>query len=202
VDSVLDDTDEALVLRYQRGDLAAFELLVDRHRATVHRFLVRFLQDRARAEDLVQECWLRFIDAAPRWRRQARFRTWLFAVARNLATDEARRMAHRRTTPLNDPAGFTAEPVAPGRSPEEAVFDLALQPVLRAAIAGLPAEQREVFLLREYEGVPFAEIAEITGAPVPTVKSRMRYALEALRAHLVDLGLAVEGAARAEGVEP
>jgi len=199
---VLDDTDEALVLRYQRGDLAAFECLVDRHRSGVLRFLARFLRDRARAEDLAQECWLRFIGAAPRWRPQARFRTWLFAVARNLAADEARRMAHRRSSPLDDPPGRAGEQAAPGRSPEEAAFDLLLQPVLRAAIAGLPAEQREVFLLREYEGVPFAEIAEITRAPVPTVKSRMRYALEALRARLASLGLAGECAPPVEGVEP
>ncbi len=199
---MLDETDEALVLRYQRGDLAAFELLVERHRVGVLRFLARFLQDRTRAEDLAQECWLRFIGAAPRWTPQARFRTWLFAVARNLAADEARRMAHRRSSPLDDPPGHAVELLAPGRSPEEAAFDLLIQPVLKAAIAGLPAEQREVFLLREYEGVPFAEIAEITGAPVPTVKSRMRYALEALRARLAGLGLAGEGASRAEGVEP
>ncbi len=199
---MLDETDEALVLRYQRGDLAAFELLVDRHRAGVLRFLARFLQDRTRAEDLAQECWLRFIGAAPRWKPQARFRTWLLAVARNLAADEARRMAHRRSSPLDDPPDRAVELLAPGRSPEEAAFDLLIQPVLRAAIAGLPAEQREVFLLREYEGVPFAEIAEITGAPVPTVKSRMRYALEALRARRASLGIAAEGAPRAQGVEP
>jgi RNA polymerase sigma-70 factor (ECF subfamily) len=67
------------------------------------------------------------------------------------------------------------------RAPEDAAGDAEVRPRLLRAIAGLPEEQREVFLLREYEGVSFAEIAEVTGAPIPTVKSRMRYALEALR---------------------
>jgi RNA polymerase sigma-70 factor (ECF subfamily) len=197
---VLEDGDEALVLRYQRGDLAAFDALVDRHRAGVYRFLARFLHDAARAEDLAQECWLRFVAAAPRWSARAPFRVWLYAVARNLAADEARRMAHRRHDSLDDVVarGPFAGLAAPGRSPEEAAADLLLQPALRAAIAALPPEQREVFLLREYEGVPFADIAEITGAPVPTVKSRMRYALEALRRRLEELGVAGDAPPGAE----
>jgi RNA polymerase sigma-70 factor (ECF subfamily) len=202
---VPDDGDESLVLRYQRGDVAAFEALVDRHRPGVYRFLARFLHDRARAEDLTQECWVRFIGAAPRWSARAPFRVWLYAVARNLAADEARRMAHRRHESLDDSARSApfAELTAPGRTPEQAALDLLLQPVLQQAIAALPAEQREVFLLRECEGVPFAEIAEITGAPVPTVKSRMRYALEALRRRLAELGLtAADAPLRAEGVKP
>lgn len=200
------DTDEALVLRYQRGDVAAFEALVDRHRAGVYRFLARFVRDRSRAEDLTQECWMRFLGAAPRWKERARFRTWLYAVARNLAADEARRMTHRRHASLDEDRGGSrpfAELSAPGQSPEEATFDLLLQPALERAIAELPAEQREVFLLREYEGVGFAEIAEITSAPVPTVKSRMRYALEGLRRTLAALGVHAEGErARLEGTAP
>lgn len=199
------DTDEALVLRYQRGDVAAFEALVDRHRAGVFRFLARFVHDRARAEDLTQECWIRFIGAASRWRERARFKTWLYGVARNLAVDEARRLTHRRHESIDDRStscSFAALP-APGRTPEQAVLDVLLQPALERAIAALPAEQREVFLLREYEGVAFAEIAEITGAPVPTVKSRMRYALEALRRTLAELGVtAADERRRAEGTTP
>jgi RNA polymerase sigma-70 factor, ECF subfamily len=198
------DTDEALVVRYQRGDVAAFEALVDRHRPGVYRFLARFVRDRARAEDLTQECWLRFIGAVPRWSARAPFRIWLYAVARNLAADEARRMTHRRHESIDDTGASRpfAELPAPGQTPEEAALDLLLQPVLEQAIAALPAEQREVFLLREYEGVAFAEIAAITGAPVPTVKSRMRYALEALRRTLTELGVtATDERPRTEGAK-
>ena len=197
------DSDEALVLRYRRGDVAAFDALVDRHGPSVYRFLARYLHDHGRAEDLAQECWMRFIGAAPRWTERAPFRIWLFTVARNLAADEARRMTHGRHTSLDAEAGRgTVRTVAAGgRSPEDAALDHALQSALRVAIAALPPEQREVFLLREYEGVAFAEIAEITGAPVPTVKSRMRYALEALRRRLGELGM-LDASRAAEVAKP
>jgi RNA polymerase sigma-70 factor (ECF subfamily) len=181
---VTQDSDEALVARYRRGDVAAFEVLLDRHRRGVHRFLSRFVGDAARAEDLTQDCWMRFIDAAPGWNPDGRFKVWLYAVARNLATDESRRASLRAHPSLDAPV--QGRPLADrvpsgGRDPEGAAGDAEVRPRLLRAIAELPEEQREVFLLREYEGVSFAEIAEVTGAPVPTVKSRMRYALESLR---------------------
>lgn len=180
-----EETDEALVARYRRGDVAAFETLLDRHRRGVFRFLCGFVGDAARADDLAQDCWLRFIGAAPRWKDGGRFRTWLYAVARNLATDAARRARFREHRSLDAPPADgrrsrdVSDPAA--LAPEG---DVLLRAALERAVALLPEEQREVFLLREVEGIPFAEIAEVTGAPVPTVKSRMRYALEALRGAL------------------
>lgn len=182
--------------RYQAGDVGAFEVLLRRHRAALHAFLYRFTGDAARAEDLAQETWLRIVAAAPRWERRARFKTWVYSVARNLAVDEARRTAHRSTDSLDatpDGSAPLADRIAgddPG--PDRAAESALLRPKLEAALAALPVEQREVFVLREYSGVPFAEIAEITGAPVPTVKSRMRYALEALRAELSRRGVLPE----------
>jgi RNA polymerase sigma-70 factor (ECF subfamily) len=201
-----EDSDETLVARYRRGDVAAFEALLDRHGLGVHRFLMRLLQDRARADDLAQECWLRFIGAVPRWNEErGRLKPWLYTVARNLAADDARRGAHRRQesgmgTDRGEPSML--DPPRSARSPEDAVADGQLRSALEGAIASLPPEQREVFLLREYEGVPFADIAEITGAPVPTVKSRMRYALEALRRSLSALEVGAMGSATARGLRP
>ncbi len=180
-----EETDEALVLRYRRGDVAAFEVLLDRYRHGVFRFLRRFVGSDARAEDLSQDTWLRFIGAAPRWREEGRFKVWLYAVARNLATDAARRASRRDAEPLDAaPGPRTRAPI--DAASDAAEGDVLLRAALERAITALPEEQREVFLLREYEGMPFAEIAEIAGAPLPTVKSRMRYALEALRKALLD----------------
>jgi len=179
--------------RYQKGDVGAFEALLRRHRAAVHAFLCRLTGDSGRAEDLTQETWMRVVASAPRWEVRARFRTWCYSIARNLAVDEARRAVHRAADSLDasrrgaPPLAESAVAETPG--PDRVAESTLLRPRLEAALAALPQEQREVFVLREYAGVPFAEIAEITGAPVPTVKSRMRYALESLRAELVRHGV-------------
>jgi RNA polymerase sigma-70 factor (ECF subfamily) len=181
------ESDERLMLRFQAGDVQAFEELVRRHRTPVFSFLLRLTGDRGRAEDLCQDAFLRVVKAAAGWEPRATFRTWVFAMARNLAVDEARRQAFRRTEPLDDPARAAAPADVPG--PEDAAEGALLRPKLEAALAALPDEQREVFLLREHAGLRFAEIAEVTGVPENTVKSRMRYALEALRARLEALGI-------------
>ncbi len=182
-----DDADERLMLRFQAGDDRAFEVLVRRHRTPVFSFLVRLTGDRARAEDLCQEAFLRVVRGAGAWKPRARFQAWLYAIARHLAVDEARSRTHRRAEPLDgSPAAqAAADDPAPDRSAEAAL----LRPKLEAALAALPDEQREVFLLREYAGLRFHEIAEVTGTPENTVKSRMRYAIESLRERLVALGV-------------
>jgi RNA polymerase sigma-70 factor (ECF subfamily) len=178
--------------RFQAGDVRAFEVLVRRHRTPVFSFLVRLTADRARAEDLCQEVFLKVVKASAGWAERARFQTWLYAIARNLAVDESRRAAFRRAEPLDAPAAAVqaSDDPAPDRSAAAAL----VRPKLEAALAALPPEQREVFLLREHAGLRFAEIAEVTGTPENTVKSRMRYALEALRARLEALGVGPEDA--------
>lgn len=191
------------MLRFRGGDAGAFEVLMRRHRGPTFGFLVRLTGERSRAEDLLQDTWLRVIGAAARWEPQARFRTWLFTVARNLAADEARRAAFRRTDPLDGPgAGGVPRAetlLADGPAPDRAAESALLRPRLEAALRALPEEQREVFVLREVVGVPFAEIAAITGAPEPTVKSRMRYALEGLRRRLEELGVSSDVAVEPPG---
>ncbi len=199
-----DESDEGLFQRFRGGDAGAFEVLMRRHRAPVFTFLLRLTGDRPLAEDLLQETFLRLIGAAARWEPRARFRTWLYTVARNLAADEARRGAHRRSQPLDAPAGEGGRALLDGLAgddpgPERAAESAGLRPRLLAALASLPEEQLEVFLLREHGGVAFAEIAEITGAPLPTVKSRMRYALEALRRRLAEGGIVAEETAGGTG---
>jgi RNA polymerase sigma-70 factor (ECF subfamily) len=193
----LDESDETLMLRFQAGDARAFEVLVRRHRTPVFSFLLRLTGDRGRAEDLCQETFLKVVKASVGWEERARFTTWLFAIARNLAVDEARRISFRRAQPLEPQSGERPGPeVAADDPPPDSAADAALvRPKLEAALRALPPEQREVFLLREYSGLRFAEIAEVTGTPENTVKSRMRYALEALRAELAARGIGPDAAA-------
>jgi len=195
-----DETDEQLMRRFQRGDARAFETLMRRHRTPIHSFLRRLVGEPTRAEDLLQETFLRVIKGLSDWEPRAQVRTWLFTIARNLAADEARRRALRQTDPLDAPRADGLAPgervAGAGRAPDDAAGDAQLRPLLEAALAGLPEEQREVFLLREHAGLSFPEIAEATGVNENTVKSRMRYALVGLRDRLAALGVAPGGAAR------
>ncbi|MGZ6142221.1 MAG: RNA polymerase sigma factor [Myxococcales bacterium] len=193
-------TDEELLAAYQQGDPGAFELLLRRHRAPLFSFLLRMLGDREKAEDLAQETFLRIVKGAQAWEHRARFQTWLFTIARNLCVDASRRDRFRRadsldqTGPDDEPAMVDSVPgheIDPARGAESA----RLRPVLQKALLGLPAEQREVFILREQAGIPFKEIAEMVGVNENTVKSRMRYALEGLRKALLAAGVDAETSA-------
>jgi RNA polymerase sigma-70 factor (ECF subfamily) len=189
-------TDEALMARYQQGDVAAFAELVSRHEKRLWNFLRRFVADSATAEDLLQEVFLRIVRNAAEWHPSAKFSTWLYTIARNLCTDNARRGVFRKADSLDQTPGPTRDESGPHRidkvaSPdsnaEKAAMDREIATRVDQAVATLPVEQREVFLMREVMDMSFAEIATATKTSEPTVKSRMRYALERLRCALEEL---------------
>jgi RNA polymerase sigma-70 factor, ECF subfamily len=190
-----DQTDEQLMQAYREGDPRAFELLLARHERKVWNFLRRSVGDATLAEDLLQEVFLRVIRAQAEWKGEAKFTTWIYAIARNLCIDHARRSVHRDARSLDAPtraddaAGETLhDRLTDGaRDAEGRASDGQVRARVDEAVAALPTDQREVFLLREVMDMPFAEIAAVVGAPEPTVKSRMRYALERLREALDDL---------------
>ncbi|MEZ4369040.1 MAG: RNA polymerase sigma factor [Kofleriaceae bacterium] len=186
-----DQTDEDLMTAYQGGEVRAFEVLLGRHRRPVYNYILRFIGDRETAEDLLQEAFLRVIKGADAYKRQAKFTTWLYTIARNLCVDQTRRRKHRRHASLDAPMGSdddagTLMEVLPGseHAPSRGTENKALYERMQRAIAELGEEQREVFLMREFLDLPFKQIAEVVGVPENTVKSRMRYALEKLRLEL------------------
>lgn len=185
------------MLAFRGGDARAFETLVRRHRGAVYNFLFRLCGQRQRAEDLLQETWLKVVRSAPTYETKAKFTTWVFTIARNHWVDAMRKDHYRKADSLDAPVGdeSDARPLVEQvegseAAPDRSAFNRALQPSIERALAALPPEQREVFLLREYHGVAFREIADVTGVPENTVKSRMRYALEGLRRSLTALGVA------------
>jgi RNA polymerase sigma-70 factor (ECF subfamily) len=191
-------SDEQLMLAFKSGDARAFSTLVQRHRPSVFNFILRYVGQRQRAEDLLQETWLKVVRSSGEYQPKARFTTWVFTIARNLCVDSARKESFRQTESLDAPA-VAGDAEGPSRgeltadregfAPDRAADNVRLRPKLEQALAELPAEQREVFLLREYHGIGFKEIAEVTGVNENTVKSRMRYALEGLRKRLEALGV-------------
>src|SRR5262249_51741258 len=98
-----EEADEALMVRYQKGEVRAFEVLLTRHRRPIYNFILRYVNSREVAEDLMQETFLRAIKAASTYEAQAKFTPWLYTIARNLCTDQSRRAKHRRHKSLDAP---------------------------------------------------------------------------------------------------
>lgn len=186
-------TDEELLARYVKGDVRAFESLLARHRGAIYAFLLRSVRDGAVAEDLFQETFLRVVQRADQFNGQSRFTTWLYTIARNLTVDHARRMRHRRHASLDapksgDPEGRPLAEATAGtaRTADREAIEAQARATFEVALEALPEEQREVFLLRQVDGLAFGDIGAILGIPENTAKSRMRYALERLQQALAD----------------
>ncbi|MGD8317716.1 MAG: RNA polymerase sigma factor [Myxococcales bacterium] len=185
-------SDEALLIAYRDGDSGAFEALLGRYRRPVFNFVLRLVKDHGRAEELYQDIWLRVIERCDDFRGDAKFSTWLYAIARNLCVDHQRKMRFRTHASLDAPnpgpgRGPGERLGNPGPSAEELAMAGSTRERIARAVQALPEEQREVFLLRQLQGLAFHEIAEVVGTPTNTVKSRMRYALQRLQVALGDL---------------
>lgn len=182
-------TDEMLMVRYQRGDRAAFAELLRRYKKPLYNFALRQLRQPNLAEDLTQDTFLRLVQNAAEFKHESRFSTWLYTIARNLCVDQLRRQAHRRHASLDQPRRPDEKPTLldtvadphPGASAEHGAAAGEVRTSILRAVDALPAEQREVFLLREVACLSFQDIAEVTGVGENTVKSRMRYALDRLQ---------------------
>jgi RNA polymerase sigma factor (sigma-70 family) len=182
--TVADDSDEALIDRYARGEAAAFELLYRRHELRIWRYLNRNLRDAATADELMQEVWFAVARDAAHYLPSARFTTWLFSIAHNRMIDSIR--ARRRHLSLES-MGHESDEVArqltadPSASPVAAAVARDEAAALIRAVEELPREQREVFLLQVEGDLDVEEIARITGSSFETTKSRLRYARTKLR---------------------
>jgi len=179
--------DETLMARVAGEDVAAFDLLFQRHRRGVFSFTLRMVGNAATAEDLTQECFLRVWRARARWQATAAFRTWLFTIARRLALDELKR---RQAAPvalaadlLDDDGAEAPAPVAgiDARHPQEIVMARELGRALDRALRELPEEYGEAAILRDVEGWSYDEIAQVLGCPLGTVKSRLNGARKRLQ---------------------
>jgi RNA polymerase sigma-70 factor (ECF subfamily) len=175
-------TDEELMQRFARGEASAFDVLYERYELRVFRYLLRTLRDRARAEDVLQDVWFIVARDASRFEPIARFSAWMFRIAHNRMVDAVRAARREVSLDLAGAAQDATAPMCPGESEPHAaaVADEELVALL-AALAQLPSDQCEAFLLQQEGGLSVEEIATVTGCPFETAKSRLRYARETLR---------------------
>lgn len=179
------------MMQYRHGRLSAFESLYRRHKDPLYRYLLRGCAREDVAGELFQDVWANLVRARLSYEPRAKFTTWLYRLAHNRLIDHLR-LAPRATqslTPEDDeeqatpPALWAAE----HERPDAQALAAEQGQSIRQALAALPAEQREAFLLHEEGGLTLDEIAEVSGVGRETVKSRLRYALVKLRESLANV---------------
>jgi RNA polymerase sigma-70 factor (ECF subfamily) len=170
-------TSEDLLLAAGRGDLTAFAELVNRHQAWAFGIAHRFLGDTQNAEDVVQEAFLRLLQAAPRFRPRAAFRTYFYPIITRLCLDQARRKRPIYTDLLPDVPD-------PGPDPARQLLHLEMSAAVRAALDQLPASQRMAVVLHYYEEQDYRGIAEALQTSTKAVERLLSRARQRLRALL------------------
>lgn len=174
------ETDEDLVHRVRRGDLDAFDALARRHREAVRRVAARIVGPHE-ADDVAQDALLRALHALDAFRGDAAFKTWILRIATNTALNA---LARKRPVPVAEmPEPLEADGPAPVKQPADELVASERRERLLTKIGLLGPAHRTVIVLRELEGLSYAEIAEITDSPVGTVKVRLHRA----RGELADL---------------
>jgi len=184
------DYDAELMLRVKEGDGASFAALLDKHRAPVVHFLYRMLQNRAVAEELAQEVFLRVYRSRSSYEPTAKFTTWLFRIATHLALNALRDGKNERAQERLDdhaPEAFIRQ-VSDGRpSVEQWMVGEARLEEVRRAVAALPEKQRAAVLMHKYEEMEYSQIARALNCSESAVKSLLFRAYETLRARLAHM---------------
>jgi RNA polymerase sigma-70 factor, ECF subfamily len=191
-------TDEELVDSCLAGDRSAFDVLVGRWNRKIQGAIYRMVGSEEEARDLSQEAFFKAYRALPAFKRQARFSSWLYQIALNLCRDRMRRQKGRTLLSLDALEEAGEAPPQAGVSALDLLEARDLHERVALAVAELPADQREVIVLKEYQGLTFFETAEVLDLPVSTVKTRLYRGLRQLRERLVREGV---GAPREAPVE-
>ncbi|MDD3094796.1 MAG: sigma-70 family RNA polymerase sigma factor [Candidatus Neomarinimicrobiota bacterium] len=168
-------SDEELIARFQKGDERAYIELVRRYKDRLLNFVYRYLNSYEQAEDVVQDTLLKLYTSAHMYREIARFSTWIFTIAANLAKSELRRIKRRRVVSIHDMGFDDKEYEIPSEaySPEKETTSSYGEKQIQQAINTLPDQFKTVIILREVQQLSYEEISQILGISIGTVKSRI-----------------------------
>jgi RNA polymerase sigma-70 factor, ECF subfamily len=186
---------DLLKLYVKKKSAEAFEALVQRHRRQVYNFIFKMVGKAEAAEDIFQETFLRVVKNAHTYTPRAKFTTWCLQIARTLSLDHFKRESLRQHVSIDaSPNGDEERSIAgllQGSGPEshEILLSRELVVEVREAVTRLPENQREALVLRIYEDMPYADIAEMLGSPEGTVKYWVHEAINALAKHMERKGL-------------
>jgi len=170
--------DEDLIERFQQGDLYAFDLIVKRYKDQLLNFVFRFLGNQEQSEDVLQETFLRVYRNRHAYRRVAKFSTWIYTIAGNLARTELRKKKRRRLFSISDMGIDNKDYEVSDEkfNPEAHVDTLLHTDVIQSEIDRLSPKFREVIILRDIQELPYDDISKILRVPIGTVKSRVNRA--------------------------
>lgn len=168
-------TDEELIAKFQGGDVGAFNQIVHRYKDRLLNFIYRFLNDIDKAEDLVQDTFLKLFTHKHSYKEIAKFSTWLYTIAGNLAKTELRKIKRRKTFSVSalsyDDREFVITSADAG--PDEDIDSRNLERNIQSALNELPSDFRTVIILRDIQELSYEEISKIVTVPLGTVKSRI-----------------------------
>jgi RNA polymerase sigma-70 factor (ECF subfamily) len=184
-------SDEDLIERFQGGDLYAFDMIVKNYKDQLLNFVFRFLGNQEESEDVVQETFLRVYRNRSAYRRVAKFSTWIYTIAGNLARTELRRRRRRRLFSISDMGVQDKDYEISDNvlNPEAQTDGVMKDEIIQAEISRLSPKFREVILLRDVQELSYEEISKILRVPIGTVKSRVnraRLRLQSRLKHLLD----------------
>ena len=178
------DVDTGLMLKFQAGDVSAFEQLMRKHQKSVINTIYRFIGNKAEAEELAQEVFLKVYSSAERYKPKAKFSTWLYRIVTNLCLNEIRRK-RLDTVSLHALAENPGDLIDASQTPPDiALEESNLLILIELAVKSLPEKQRMILILREYDGLSYKEIAEAMDCSVASVQSCLQRARVALKGKL------------------